>query len=34
MRELNRIFMPDFTGPIADQLKGFLEEIRALGFKY
>lgn len=34
MHELNRIFMPDFTGPIADQLKGFLEEKRALGYKY
>lgn len=34
MRESNRIFMPDFTGPIAEQLKGFLEEKRALGYKY
>ncbi len=34
MRESNRIFMPDFTGPIAGQLKGFLEEKRALGYKY
>lgn len=34
MRESNRIFMPDFTGPIAAQLKGFLEEKRALGYKY
>lgn len=34
MRESNHIFMPDFTGPIAGQLKGFLEEKRALGYKY
>lgn len=34
MRESNRIFMPDFTGPIAGPLKGFLEEKRALGYKY
>lgn len=34
MRESNRIFMPEFTGPIAKQLKGFLEEKRALGYKY
>ncbi len=34
MRESNRIFMPDFTGPIAEQIKGFLEEKRALGYKY
>lgn len=34
MRESNRIFVPDFTGPIAKQLKGFLEEKRALGYKY
>lgn len=34
MRESNRIFMPDFSGPIAGQLKGFLEEKRALGYKY
>lgn len=34
MRESNRIFMPDFKGPLAEQLKGFLEEKRALGFKY
>ena len=34
MPEPNRIFMPDFTGPIAEQLKGFLEEKRALGYKY
>ena len=25
MPEPNRIFMPDFTGPIAEQLKGFLK---------
>lgn len=34
MRESNRIFMPDFSGPIAEQLKGFLTEKRALGYKY
>ena len=34
MRETNHIFMPNFTGPIAEQLKGFLEEKRALGYKY
>ena len=34
MRESNRIFMPDFAGPIAEQLKGFLKEKRALGYKY
>jgi len=34
MRKSNLIFMPDFTGPIAEQLKGFLEEKRALGYKY
>lgn len=34
MRESNRIFMPDFNGPIASQLKGFLEEKRSLGYKY
>lgn len=34
MRESNPVFMPDFTGPIAEQLKGFLEEKRALGYKY
>ena len=34
MRESNRIFMPDFSGPIARHLKGFLEEKRALGYKY
>lgn len=34
MRESNPIFMPDFTGPIAEQLKGFLEEKRSLGYKY
>lgn len=34
MRKSNRIFMPDFTGPIAEQLKGFLTEKRALGYKY
>ncbi len=34
MRESNLIFMPDFTGPIAEQLKGFLEEKRTLGYKY
>jgi integrase/recombinase XerD len=34
MSESNRIFMPDFTGPIAGPLRGFLEEKRALGYKY
>lgn len=34
MRKSNVIYMPDFTGPIAEQLKGFLEEKRALGYKY
>lgn len=34
MRESNRIFMPTFTGPIAEQLKGFLEEKRSLGYRY
>lgn len=34
MRKSNVIFMPDFNGTIAEQLKGFLEEKRALGYKY
>jgi len=34
MNKSNQLFMPVFTGPIADQLKGFLEEKRALGYKY
>ncbi len=34
MRKSNVIFMPDFTGPMAKQLTGFLQEKRALGYKY
>lgn len=34
MRKSNVIFMPDFTGPIAEHLKQFLEEKRTLGRKY
>lgn len=34
MRKSNVIFMPVFTGPIAEQLTGFLAEKRNLGYKY
>ncbi len=34
MRKSNVLFMPNFTGPIAEQLTGFLQEKRALGYKY
>lgn len=34
MSKSNVIFMPCFTGPIDKQLKGFLQEKRALGYKY
>jgi integrase len=34
MYKSNAIFMPTFSGPIAVQLTGFLQEKRALGYKY